>query len=299
MNRRTFLTTTTLGLATPFSAFAAPPKPKPPADPAIAFRRTVQDTRTELKVSNADGSNLAKIYTHTGAGLVLSWSPDGSQIAFTGSQPPAPGFALWRIDVSVVNGVPVGSNTVKLLEGDYLNYPAWSPLGDAIAFLSGGGKIESISPAGGPTAVIYDASAGRGVSSPTWSPDAARLAFIQGDQVLVLNLATGEVTPVLSLGPPLDLVTVNWARTSDRLAIQAEETVGAGYRRNIYLLDLVSGDFVEVVSDSGFYSPVPWSPDDSKLAFRGRQGKLTTLDLNTGALKEYSFVVEWPDWRRF
>src|SRR3990172_1989810 len=161
-------------IAMAVAAPAAAPKPPStlPADPAIAYR--LAGTTDKLMVMNADGTNKAAVYSCTNGFVAgFSWSPDGKSIAF---QPCSRG--LWRVDVSVVNGKPVGSNAVQLADSSVCGScydAAWSPTGDVIA-VSGGVSIPSmfLIPAGGGAAqVLYTASAGPFVLfSPPGSPPA-------------------------------------------------------------------------------------------------------------------------------
>jgi Tol biopolymer transport system component len=276
-----------------------PPKPGPAADPAIAY----EQGSTNLNVMNDDGSHKTTIYSASFGGFRPSWSPDGHSLAFHQGA----GGGLRRIDVTVVNGEPQGSNLIILAgEADcgFCQNPAWSPLGNEIAVDGGGFTLPGlyvIPASGGAGQTLYTPPAGSAVRSPTWSPDGVRIAFIEvilveepccgiADPVIkILNRATGTVTNTLLQGQFADITEVDWARTQDTLAFSA--STGGDF--SVYTLDLPAGPPSFVIDGRG----PSWSPDDTKLAFS--DGKVKSITLATGAVKTLvNNGGGFPDWRR-
>jgi Tol biopolymer transport system component len=288
-----------------------PQPPPPPADPAITFHTGDK----EIRVMNADGSNETTIFT---GGMNPSWSPDGTAIAFDG-----PDGHIWRIDVSVVGGVPTGTNArILVVEEDpnqsgIVGEPAWSPNGDQIAYkryVVGGQppefrRIEVVPAEGGDPEILYTSESGGSVWFTTWSPDATKIAFVEGKltgPIRVLDVATGQATTVLSrewseqYGWPKNL---DWARTQDVLAFDA----GEGGRIDIYTMELPNGTPTFLIGGPRRdRARMPtWSPDDQEIIFAqakagsGSVQELRKIDLNTREVTDLEVDGLNPDWRRF
>ncbi len=277
----------------------------PPADPAIAYQGKHKGSLV-LMVMNADGSHRTPIHTHPIE--MPSWSPDGKSIAFQSSS------ELWAIDVTVVDGKPQGSNLRELLhDAGYWCSPAWSPLGDEIAFAQG--PIESppsspisisIIPADGTgtPVVLYSAQAGHKVRYPAWSGDAKRIAFVEWDpsagalRTNTIKMLTQDengywdVTVVYEGEPGLRIRYLDWARTKDVLAYSTTLYMSPG--ENVYTLDLSQGSSPILVTEGRSPS---WSPDDAKLVFDVK-GDVMTIDLTSGETQTLAKRGIYLDWRR-
>ena len=125
-----------------------------------------------INVMNADGTNVRQITTLSPVTNIfgMSWSPDGTRIAFEENR-----------NIFTINAD--GSNRVNLTNGQNSNYgPSWSPDGSRIAFArfrnyassihtmnADGSDVRQITP--------YCQSYFCSVISPDWSPDGGRIAF--------------------------------------------------------------------------------------------------------------------------
>jgi Tol biopolymer transport system component len=120
-------------------------------------------------------------------GVDLSWSPDGSRLVFERNTPDDYTLQIATRDGRVLTTIPI---TVG-----FPGYPAWSPLGDRIAFgasySANGGEpdpydIYAIRPDG---TALEHLTTGRALDDqPNWSPDGKRILFIRnGYQLWVMD----------------------------------------------------------------------------------------------------------------
>jgi Tol biopolymer transport system component len=285
-----------VSMAIPMAAAKKPPKPPPdPADPAIAYRQS-----DILFVMNADGSNQVNIWENVGN---PGWAPDGSAIAF-GVQQEDYTNDLYRIDVTVVNGVPQGSNPIELAQ-EIKSPPQWSPAGDVIAFkqtLNGDYRlIQTVPATGGDIETIYTSPDGYGLQDFSWRYDASQMAILIGSDgqqsIVILDFSDGSTTTVY--GPTGDwLGNIDWARTSDTLAF-------TGYIDGIFVgictLDLTDPSAMPEILIAGQYKMPSWSPDDSQMALlKWERNKWTNLMVYDLATEEMERLAKGfaPDWCR-
>jgi hypothetical protein len=157
--RRARLLTTSLPLALLFAACAAPQAPLRPVPAALPepATRTISST------------------TEEGTRLALDISPDGRWIVvdLLGQ--------LWRIPAEGGEAVPL---THAVRDGADDAAPAWSPAGEAIAFVAdrpGGEALFLLALAGGEVRRLTRADAFAGPDGPPrWAPGGGRLAFVEG-----------------------------------------------------------------------------------------------------------------------
>jgi len=123
-----------------------------------------------LWVMDANGSNQVSLGVD---GWAPTWSPDGTRIAFTS----AAGVSSNEIWVMNADGSGSPLNVSNHTEWDA--HPAWSPLGNYIAFSSGRSgslQVHIVDPAGGPVVNMTGSFISAAVS-PTWAPGAVAGAF--------------------------------------------------------------------------------------------------------------------------
>ena len=156
----------------------------------VAYAMVVKANDTARIVTSAiDGSDLRKLTKNKAVDAYPAWSPDGTQIVFYSDRDLSAGFFHMYIMDSD------GSNERSLVSSvmSTEHPPVWSPDGSRIAFVTfqagfvGGESgnrpdrhiVHTIRPDGSGLIELGDAA-----SSPAWSPDGRRIAFVreEGDE---------------------------------------------------------------------------------------------------------------------
>ena len=136
-----------------------------------------QIAERELRTLAPDIGTLAQLATPPRYGVYGDLSPDGTQVVYSACQTPNRGYEIAVVDLA-------SGERQRLTRNHFLDhYPAWSPDGKRIAFVS---EAEGIR-ARGLFTMAADGSDVRRVTPtegrvalapPVWSPDGERLAFV-------------------------------------------------------------------------------------------------------------------------
>lgn len=230
----------------------------------------------DLYVMNADGSGVARLTeTQDLNERQPAWSPDGTKIAFTGSEEhrkdPGNVYSYEETyDVYTINAD--GTGKTRLTDGAGDNYdPAWSPDGDTIAFASSrdaasfstSAEIYAMQaapegPSNGPLRLTDTRSSNH---SPDWSPDGSKIVFVSGRDRPRSHYFVGEI-----------------------------------YSMN------ANGSRETRLTTKGGYRDPDWSPDGRRLAF-SNTGIYTMKAAPLGGKNRPQFVVspkygtDNPDWQ--
>lgn len=245
----------------------------------IAFSAwSIDNTTSNIYIMNSDGT--ARKTIHEG-GWGTSWSPNGSQIAFTNNSASQNTSQIYIMNAD-------GTAKRMLYENGF--NPTWSPNGDLIAFDSYSKQIVNGSQASG---IYFIMPNGSGLSSPcgfaknslcsspVWSPDGKKFAYIDmlDYTVTVANtdlsnykdltfskLPSGNDLIDLSWSPDGKRITFDYWR-NDQLTINGKKVSTI----DIYVVDVDGTGLKQLTKDTYLRSSGPqWSPDGNKIAYTSR-----------------------------
>jgi len=199
---------------------------------------------TDIYIMDVDGSNLVQLTNDPSFNTTPTWSSDGHRIAFVSNRDgKIP--SIYVIDID-------GSNLKQLTSRTYDVNPAWSPDGQHIVFssnrgynVSGGSGFDDfdiyIMNSDGSNVVRLTRIPGT-ETTPVWSPDGSRIAFISdpkglGDQDFDLYVMNADGSNVIKLtSEQLIYSHVTWS--PDGLSIVFDkETFKHSGKSNIYIID--------------------------------------------------------------
>ncbi|GGQ30216.1 putative Ser/Thr protein kinase [Actinomadura coerulea] len=167
----------------------------------LAFTRMDQRSG-EAWVANADGSGARKV-TGIVRGTRVTWSPDGSRLAYVGEK----GGVRQIFTVAVDGGPATQLTTDDSLKDD----PMWSSKGKLVFWSKRDADVEQIytmdadRPGGAWTRLSRD---GVRAVDPEWSPDGSKVAYVRGpatgSDIWIMN-ADGSGAHALTSGPARDM----------------------------------------------------------------------------------------------
>ncbi len=242
----------------------ATPEPPPPED-QIAFARTRPGQAGEIWTTSLDG-NESQLTDDIHGDIGPAWSSDRTRIAFSSGRGAAGTYELYTRDADGTDIQPATAFGNRWVED-----PAWSPGGTTIAVSVGlpgmPDKDLWIVDTGQPLGPGNPRQLTQGTqrdTSPSWSPDGTRIAFVRDGNIHVVP-ADGSAPPA-SLITGISATSVDWS-SQDELVFSRYDTTFIAWR--IWKADADGTNAVLVTDGEVGRSDLSpsWSPDGTRVAF--------------------------------
>jgi TolB protein len=219
----------------------------------------------EIWVMDYDGANAHQVSHIRSISLTPRWAPDATRIAFTCYVP--------------FRGVTSAQICVYSASSDRLiafpryrgtnSSPAWSPDGSQLAFMSSQGGDPEIYIADADGAHLHRITFAVGVNtSPAWNPKTGKqIVFVSdraGNPVLYLSNSDGSNVEKIDLPDMGYVIDPSWSPNGQLIAFSWRRPSG---NYDIYAMDLVSHQLIELTRDAGRNERPSWSPDGRHLVF--------------------------------
>jgi TolB protein len=252
----------------------------------------------EIWAMDYDGANQHPITTLGSISLSPHISPDGSRLAFSSFTGSGWEIRMFSFDLNRLVSFPrfAGTNLS----------PAWSPEGGKLAFSSsrsGDPEIYVIDQSGGN---LHRITTSKGPDvSPVWNrKTGSQIAWVSGrtglPQIYIMGSDGTNVQQITDTGYA---VSPSWSPNGQFLAFSWMRHYGPGApgSEDIYIMDIVSKQWVQLTHDGGRNDFPSWSPDGRHLVFQSnRSGSLQIWSMladgtNQKQLTSSSSNSE-PDW---
>jgi len=252
----------------------------------------------EIWAMDYDGANQHPITTLGSISLSPHVSPDGSRLAFSSFSGSGWEIRMFSFDLNRLVSFPrfAGTNLS----------PAWSPEGGKLAFSSsrsGDPEIYVIDQSGGN---LHRVTTSKGPDvSPVWNrKTGSQIAWVSGRTGLPqIYIMGSDGTNVQQMTDSGYAVSPSWSPNGQFLAFSWMRHYGPGApgSEDIYIMDIVSKQWVQLTHDGGRNDFPSWSPDGRHIVFQSnRSGSLQIWSMLADGTNQKQLTTSSsnsePDW---
>jgi TolB protein len=222
----------------------------------------------EIWVMDYDGANQHKLTSLNDLALTPRWSPDSTRIAFTCWVPGPHGVVSAQICMYslVINKLVAwprwpGTNSS----------PGWSPDGTKVMFTSsvqGGQELYTADSTNGAHLKRITFSGTADNTSPSWNPKTGQQVVFVSDrgglpQLYTMN-ADGTNVQKIDLEDKGYVIDPAWSPNGQLIAFSWQRPDG---NYDIYIMDIVTHQLVQLTHDAGRNERPSWAPDGRHIVF--------------------------------
>lgn len=240
-------------------------------------------THRRLGVLDLSAGTARTLYDDHPVGNEFAWTTDSGAVVFASAHA-ADDHRLLR--VAVGGGEPTSLRELDAVAGDVAVRP-----GGSIVFTDGG-TLAVMDADGSNRRDLVESDATRSVSTFELSPDGARVAYADRQQLSVVAVADGAVVRVGAGETPSRALA--WAKDGSRVAFVA---VQGGVERAVVARP-DGGDPVEAGVKGNDFALNPTGREVGWVADRGTSPKLTVTDVTTRADRVLGTGMWQPTWNR-
>lgn len=247
----------------------------------------------EIWVMDYDGFNQHPLTSYGSQCLTPRWSPDNTKLAYTSYASGNPEINLFSFETNRRIPFPTykGLNTT----------PAWSPDGKKIAFCSsmGGDPEIYVSDANGYNLQRLTFSPSVDIS-PVWNPKTGNeIAFVSDrsgtPQIYIMSADGTNLRRMTTAAPGGDASAPSWSPNGLFMAFHWRVSETGTY--DIYIMEIATGQIIQLTHDAGRNEHPTWSPDGRHLAFEStRSGSRQVWTMLANGLDPKPLTKDGRNW---